>query len=283
MHLSDYVAWYARKRDLKPSSEDQYARHVRCFCADIGQVDVGDLTAAMIAEHLRNLRRKRRSDSYRRSRKVHLLALLRSAARDRSLPTRPRFPRRGELVPIRIKDYTPQGFTWEQACGILAATKRIPGFYGPIPRALWWGAWIPAAWDSGLSPCDLLALHRRSISEAGTLQTVRIKTGSRVAVRFRSSTLAALDATFPPSRDLCFPWDLTFETLRSHFRQLLVLAGLTTGKMKWLRAGSGCDVELQQPGTGHIHLANTSQVFDQHYRVEIIVNADRPMPRELIG
>lgn len=282
MLLTDYVRWYASTHDLKPSSERQYHEHAKALMADVGHVAVQDLSVVMIAQHVRKMRLEGYRDSTRKSRRSHLLTLLRAASRDSSLAQRPVMPDARDVPPVRVRDYLPDGFTHEEASRLIAAASRMDGSYSNgISRAGWWRAWVPAAWDSGLLPCDLFLLRRRSIADDGQYYTVRVKTGTRVLVRFRQSTLDAMDAIGAHERTYVFPEFCTYENLRKQFRKLRTLAGLERGTLKWLRSGSGSDVEAQHPGAGHLHLANSRHIFEANYRITRITDTNRPRPREL--
>lgn len=282
MLITDYARWYASTHDLKPGSERQYVAHARALMADVGQLEIGHLSAVAIAQHVRKMRLEGYRDSTRKSRRTHLLTLLRAASRDKSLSHRPECPDSRDVPTVRIRDYCPDGFTLEETARLVAAAPLMRGTYSNgIPRAGWWAAWVPTAWDSGLLPCDLYLLRRRSIADDGQYYTVRVKTGTRVLVRFRQSTLDAMDAIGAHERTYVFPEFCSYEYLRREFKKLMRFAGLSAGSLKWIRKGSGSDVELQQPGAGHIHLANSRQIFETHYKVDRITDANRPRPREL--
>lgn len=281
MKLQEYARWYAATHDLAVSSERMYVKHAKLFAKDIGNpdIDIADVTPEMLALHLRAMRVAGKADSYRRSRRSHLIALLNSASSDAELQRRPK-PFLSRTVPgVRIKDYQPHGMRLTDVQALLVAADALKGDYSNgIPRKKWWRAWIRVEWESGLSPCDMLALHRHSINSDGMCEAVRIKTGARVCFQLRPKTIESLDATYPPNRALCFPLWASLEMLRREFAALRAKAGMHEGSMKWLRAGSGSYVEQQKPGTGHCHLGNTVQVFNRHYRIDSIVRPDIPLP-----
>jgi integrase len=183
----DYVRWYCSQRDVEESTEQLYHKHARGLVRDVGQIEIWAVTVAMIGSHLRRLKRQGRSDSYRRSRRNHLLALVRAASRDRTLPKRPERILPEEVPIVRIKDYQPQGFRVADVRAQLRVAHQLEGEYrNGVSRRWWWVSWIRTAWESGLSPCDLRILRRRSISPEGRCQTVRAGRLSPAACHTRS-------------------------------------------------------------------------------------------------
>jgi hypothetical protein len=94
--------------------------------------------------------------------------------------------------------------------------------------------------------------------------------------------VAAIDATFPPDRPLCFPTWGRLELWRREALRLVKLAGLSGG-IGQLRHSSGTAVELHHPGRGHEHLGNTRAVFERHYLDLDQTAFERPLPPELKG
>ena len=284
MNILEYVERYCSLRDVGKSTEDIYRKHARGFIRDVGPVDIADVTIELLAKHLRKLKQDGHRDSYRRARRNHIVALLRAASKDQKLERRPPRVYRDDVPIVRVKDYVPCGFRLDEVMALLVAADQLQGDYrNGVPRRWFWRAMIRTLWESGLAPCDILALKRRAISPEGACQAVRQKTGEKHAFRLRPRTVEAIDKLGPADRDLCFPLWASQEMLRREFRSLRVAAGLPGGTLKWFRSGSGSEVEQQQLGAGHIHLANTPAVFDQHYRVPSIVMPNIPMPRDPDG
>lgn len=281
MRITGYVTRYCSLRDVGKSTEEIYSKHARGFERDLGPMDIADVTVEILARHLRKLKQDGHKDSYRRARRNHIVALLRGAAKDETLERRPPRIYRDDVPIVRIRDYIPCGFRLNEIMALLVAADGLKGNYrNGIPRRWFWRAIIRTGWESGLAPCDLLALSRRAIAADGSCQALRQKTGERHSFRLRPRTIEALDKLGKADRERCFPLWASTEMLRREFRKLRLAAGLSAGSMKWLRSGSGSEVEQQQIGAGHIHLANSQAVFDQHYRVPSIVIPDIPMPRD---
>jgi hypothetical protein len=82
-------------------------------------------------------------------------------------------------------------------------------------------------------------------------------------------------------RSLVCPWPASGETFRDQVERLVHRAGVRPGTWKWIRRGSGTDVELQARGAGHRHLGNTPAVFRASYEDQSQTASGLPGPREL--
>jgi hypothetical protein len=82
-------------------------------------------------------------------------------------------------------------------------------------------------------------------------------------------------------RSLVCPWPASGETFRDQVERLVHRAGIRPGTWKWIRRGSGTDVELQARGAGHRHLGNTPAIFRQSYEDQSQTGSGLPGPREL--
>jgi hypothetical protein len=96
--------------------------------------------------------------------------------------------------------------------------------------------------------------------------------------------MAALRATLAARpRELVCPWPASGETFRDQVLRLVAKAGIRAGTWRWIRRGSGTDVEQQLDGAGHRHLGNTRRVFEQSYGDPTIIGRQIPTPRPLAG
>lgn len=276
--MIEYAQRYAMQRGLAESTQDTYAAHARGLARFLGHDDLGQISTESVSAYLAKLKKDGGRDSYRKSARAHLVAMLKAAAADSSLKCRPDWS--GNVATVSVRDYQPQALTIEELRQLVAATEKMTGRYRGhrIHRAKWWNAYIRLAWDSGLAPCDVVLVTRRSLSLERATRTIRSKTGKRVWFHVRESTLAAIDATFPPRRPECLPLWGSWEMFRREFKRLANYADIPEATAKWIRAGSGCDVEKQAPGTGHQHLANSRAVFEQAYYVPEICGESLPTP-----
>lgn len=288
MLLIDYCERYIQYRGASEGHAYQLRSAVRCLQVERGaEYHVQDLTEDVINSHLTECRRRGLSDSTIQSRKTNLVVLWRAAAKDRRLDDRPDIPDRYYLQPTPIRDYTPRGWTAADIARLIETSAVMDGEYqtegGPIPRRDYWVAYWRAAWDSGLAPCDMLAMRLGSIGDDGTVQTVRIKTGKAVRYQLRPATLAAIGATCPPSRELAFPrWlfrgrVITMRAFGMAARSVIDAAGVN-GSLKWSRSGAGTAVDEIQPGAGPRLLGNTARVFSIHYDVQEHRRHSIPLP-----
>ena len=107
-----------------------------------------------------------------------------------------------------------------------------------------------AARDSGLRSCDLRRVRPASISGDGHRILVRRKTGKTIRVIFRQETIAAINESFPPARELIGPLWGRLEQWRREAKRL-VKAACLRGSIGQFRHSSGTAVELEHPGRGH--------------------------------
>jgi hypothetical protein len=235
---------------------DGHAKEMRGHAKRYGS----DLTYDALNANLKALRQLGRSDSYIRNRRVYVLMLWRFAASLDILPD----PPMSKIMKVRRRDFVPRGYVARHVAQLVDVAGRLRGRYASgITRADWWTSFILAAWDTGLSVCDMLAVVRSWIGADGEFVTVRHKTGKRVKVGFHESTLAVIDGTFPPERKLIWPLTISREMMRKTFHELVESAKVG-GSLKWLRSGSGTSVD-ELHGHGEQHLGNTRQIFERHY------------------
>lgn len=145
-----------------------------------------------------------------------------------------------------------------------------------IRRRRFWTTIIPAAWWTGLSQVDLSRLTRAHVTRDGVVTIHRSRT-NKLSVTEIPADLARIFYERPGA-----PWKL--QTSVEYFRyefSLIVAAANMQGTFKKLRKSSGTDVEKRFPGQGHIHLANTRQVFELHYLSEKEIRKSPPRPSPL--
>lgn len=250
--ILDIAERYIQSHDISDGHAREIRGHARRYR--------GDFTADAINADLRRLRQLGRSDSYIRNRRVYVLMLWRFAASRDWLPD----PPLSKILRVRVRDLVVRGYQPAQVAALKESASLLRGRYkSGVERAEWWRSFVSAAWDTGLSTCDLLDVRREWIGADGEFTTVRRKTGKRVVVGLHPATLTEIDATFPPERELIWPLTVSREMMRRTFAKLARLAGVG-GSLKWLRAGSGTSVD-ERHGHGEWHLGNTRQVFERHY------------------
>jgi hypothetical protein len=235
-------------------------------------LDLSDLHPELLNAWLTDAAKRGLSDETRRSRRRMALTLWRDAA-DLGLVAPPR-----RVMRVSQRDRINTAWNLEDMTRLLSACDQLTKFYSHgISKRLYWRSYIMTAWDSGLRGCDLRRLMRTGIRTDGCVTIIQHKTGRRLRCRLRPETVTAINATFPPARELCFPMWGRLEAWRREAARLLRLSGLA-GSIGQLRHSSGTAVEHDHPGHGHEHLGNTRAVFERHYLDLDQVAFDRPLP-----
>lgn len=282
----DTLGEYARRgysliRDVKPGTLRQYV-----IVADLVErwagrpVRLDELDEQSVSEWLRDYSATVKPHTVK-GKKAMLLALWRAAADDGLAPE----PSSRRVRRVRVPELVPTAWTKAEVERLLAAAATLPRKHRcGLSRASWWDLAIRVAWDSGLRWADLVALRVDAIGDDGAAAVTQEKTAKVSSFRLSASTMAALRASLKACpRDLVCPWPASGETFRDQVTRLVAKAGIRAGTWRWIRRGSGTDVELQLDGAGHRHLGNTRRVFDQSYGDPTIIGRQIPSPRPLVG
>jgi integrase len=270
---------YSLTRDIKPGTLRQYV-----IVADLVErwagrpVRLDELDERSVSEWLRDYSATVKPDTVR-SKKNQLLALWRAAADD-GLAQEPSARR---VRRVRIPEKVVEAWTREEVERLLRAAATLPRRHRcGLRRAVWFDLAIRVAWDSGLRWGDLINVRVDAVRPDGTT-VVQSKTGKAITFRLSQGTLDALAATLKECpRTLVCPWPASHETFNDQVRLLVKKAGIRSGTWKWIRRGSGSDVEAQLEGAGHRHLGNTRSVFEKSYAAASIIGRRTPHPRELL-
>ena len=280
--LGDYARrGYSLTRDVKPGTLRQYV-----IVADLVErwagrpVRLEELDERSVSEWLRDYSATVKPHTVK-GKKAMLLALWRAAADD-GLASEPSSRR---VRRVRVPELVPTAWTKAEVERLLAAAAKLPRKHRcGLSRAVWWDLAIRVAWDSGLRWADLVALRVDAIGEDGAAAVTQNKTAKVSSFRLSATTMAALRATLTACpRELVCPWPASGETFRDQVIRLVAKAGIRAGTWRWIRRGSGTDVEQQLDGAGHRHLGNTRRVFDQSYGDPTIIARQIPTPRPLVG
>lgn len=280
--LGEYArTGYSLTRDIKPATLRQYV-----IVADLVErwagrpVRLDALDERSVSEWLRDYSATVKPHTVR-GKKSMLLALWRAAADD-GLAEEPSGRR---VRRVRLPELVPTAWTKDEVETLLTYVKSLKRRHRcGLPRAVWWDLAIRVAWDSGLRWGDLVALRVDAIAADGTCTLTQSKTAKLSTFRLSPTTLEALRATLADCpRALACPWPASGETFRDQFTRIVEKAGIRAGTWKWIRRGSGTDVEMQLPGVGHLHLGNTRRVFEQSYGDPTQIGRRTPCPRELLA
>ena len=273
-----YVERYLLARDVCVDYATTVRLRIRVFEAWAGSpVALGSLSCDLVNEWLVSVQTPRRAAWTARGYRAAILAVW-NAAGDERLCEHPNL----RLVrKIAVRQAVVEGWAVSEVQQILAFCTGLSGkLRNGISVSAYWSAVVRVGYDSGARLGDVLRITPQQIDGNGLWVFVQSKTGKLISVRLHCSTLAAIEATYPPKRDLVFDWPYTHDHWFKCFRQIVKAAGLR-GTFKWLRRSSGSLVEAQQPGAGHKHLGNGAAVFERHYNVPRLSDTSRPMPPEL--
>ena len=182
----------------------------------------------------------------------------------------------------------PDAWTLDEMRAILGACQTFRGQYyaNGVDRGRFWEAFVRVCYDTALRRGDMLAVRRsqlESIEGGHVLRTVQSKTGDGVVHVLRPKTVEALEAIFPPERELIFEWPHTMRTLHHHWSDVLAAAGIDpqnrrNGVQK-LRRTSASHLERENPGAASAHLGHRSaDMARMHYLDPKIHKAALPLP-----
>lgn len=271
---------YSLIRDIKPGTLRQYV-----IVADLVErwagrpVRLDELDEQSVSEWLRDYAATVKPHTVK-GKKSMLLALWRAASDD-GLAQEPSARR---VRRVRLPQLVPTAWTKAEVETLLTYVNSLRRRHkSGLSRASWWDLAVRVAWDSGLRWADLVALRVDAIADDGTATVVQEKTGKISTFRLSPTTLQALRTTLAVCpRSLVCPWPASGETFRDQFTRIVERAGIRAGTWKWIRRGSGTDVEMQLPGVGHLHLGNTRRVFEASYGDPTQIGRRTPCPRELL-
>jgi len=279
------LAAYAREgysllRDVKASTLRQYVIVSDLFTRWAGHdVLLEQLDEKSVSEWLRDYAAKV-SPATVRGKKNMILAIWRAAADDGLCE----YPISRRVRRVTVPQRPVVAWTKEEVEQLLAAAATLPRWHRcGLRRSDWWSLAIRVAWDSGIRWGDQVTLPVSAVCPDGSVSFTASKTGKVVAFRLSPSTMEALRASLVKCpRTLVLPWPASGETFRDQVDRLVAKAKIRPGTWKWVRRGSGSDVELQQEGAGHRHLGNTRSVFERSYGDAAIIGRRIPSPRELL-
>lgn len=271
---------YSLLRDVRPETLRQYTIAVDLFERWAGgPVLLEQLDEQSVSAWLRDYAATARPATVR-AKKTAILALWRAAADD-GLAQEPSARR---VRRVRVPAQVVVAWTRDEVGRLIEAAAGLPRRHPcGLSRAAWFDLAIRVAWESGLRWGDLVTLRVDAVRPDGACTVVQSKTGRPVTFRLSEGTLEALEASLADCpRALVCPWPTSHETFNAQVRRLVSRAGIRPGTWKWIRRGSGSDVEAQLDGAGHRHLGNTPAVFRQSYGDESIIGRRTPAPRELL-
>jgi len=260
LSLTEFVTHvYGLERGICPDALEQLVVAARLFERWAGRrVPIAALDEATINRWLVSLEATEQAPRTIKNKRTALLAAWRYAA---TIGYHDREPNTRRVRRIRVARPVPRCWTIEQIRRLLAAAETRPGCYyrSGIRRSRWWSAFIRTAYDTGLRLGDLLRLTTEDVQADGTIVVAQHKTGHvHVTPPLWPATLEAIRATFPPHRELLFPWPYRREYIYDEIKIIRDAAGINTGTIKWLRRSSVSYYVRDNPGGGQAHLGHRS-------------------------
>lgn len=301
MTLREFVErFYIVERPVGKSATNQLRDMVRVLSAFAGrELTLSDLDENLASRWIAWLERIYAAETCR-SKQRALLCVWRYAA-DLDAATEPRKRR------IRkVRKASPFHYAWtieeiEKLLASIPTTMDPANWIGRNPRftpawweavvtqqyrginpAKFWVAFVRTAFDSGLRVGDVLSIRREWIDAEGILVVQQQKTGNPIVCRLSPETVEAIAATFPPDRELLFPWAANWrQKFHVRFRELVKAAGIRPGTTKYLRRSRASYAERDTPGMARRVLGHTSADTWKRYVDVRIGTAPPPLAPKL--
>jgi integrase/plasmid maintenance system antidote protein VapI len=281
--LEQHFVEYQLDRSLVPGSAAAIAQAIRRYSHWLGRpATLGDLTDQLVNRWLATLAAEKLSRELQKGLRTRILCLWRHAFRLELIPAAPL-----RVRTIRLDRRIPQAWTPEQLRSLIETVRAEPGRfrYSRVPRAAYWEAFIRVGYYTALRLGDLLNLRRDQIGPDGRFTVVQSKTGDGIVCQIRPDGMAAIDATFPPHRQLIFGGVISRYYHQQQFLRLLRSIGLR-GSSKWLRRTGATALENVSPGASTAFLGHRSpDMAAKHYldRVQLQENKPCPPPIDTAG
>ena len=279
MHTDELLREYLLERDIEPGSAKQIQTALTRFDRHLGRAaTLDDFTdrqfnawvSAMLTEGL-----ARRTIRAYAGRVLTLWRWAFSAGHATAGPAR--------VKKISVPDLIPVAFTADDLKRLLAEAAKLKGHFkrSKVSRPRLAIALFRAAWDSGLRTGDLGRLTRIDYCADGLGIMLQGKTGWPVTFRLSASTMAAIDATFPPERNRIFGDAISRRRLFKWVKRIVDAAGLKGGTKK-IRKGGASAVERDAPGSAMRYLGHRTPGLAARFYVDPrITGEEPPQPPEL--
>jgi integrase len=264
--LKGWLSRYTLYRTLAPETVAWYGRVVSVYCTWAGgDVLLQDFNGQRISELLRDKEQAGRSLHYVKSLRGGLVALQRDIRGDEPIE---------RVRSVRTPQLDPNGLTPAEVERLLNAVDELP------PASRWrYRLMILLGYYTGLDACDIWRIERKHIDSKGGIYFRRRKTGSLVYVRIPPEVVSLIDKHCERNGPM-----IRMGVSKEWFRRViggLFLRAKLNGTFKTLRKSSGSLVERDSPGNGHKHLANSSAIFEKHYKVRRLMKMKPTMPPKI--
>lgn len=267
-------------RELADKSVEHLIESERAFSRYLGRpARVEDLQAGIVNELLRQLVKDGRSPYTAKTRRSGILLLWRFAFRE-GLTAHPYAGVRNVACPpLAITGYSLEDMS--RFVAYVATLRGVVRRTG-IPKRIYWVSFLRTDWEVGARISDMMRVRAEHFDPQGWLWLREQKTGKAGWRRLRESTAETIAACIAenPSRERIWP-GYTRKNAYRIFRQLADLAGVQ-GTSRYIRRGGSSEYDRLHPGNGWRFLRHsTPEVWERHYRVDKIVDADASGPPEI--
>lgn len=250
-----------------------YSRHLRRRAA------VDDLESGKISEFLKAELEAGRSPYTVKGRRNCLLIHWRFA-HARGWASRPC----GGVRPIHCPPLAINGYSFEEMERLLAHAATLCGVLRltGVKKSIYWDSFLRTDWEVGMRIGDMIRVELPHFDSSGWLWCYETKTHKAGWRRLRPSTSESIASCIAanPHRKLIWP-GYTRKNICRAFTELAAAAGVK-GTSKYIRSGGSSECDRQNPGSGWQHLRHSSPVvWQNHYKVDKIVDQDKPLPPEL--
>ena len=221
--------WPARMQQRNISTIRQYRKTLWNFQLMLGRTPLlSDLTDENAGLFLARELASGLSPYTVNQRRNNLLAFWRFSAKKRMADE---FP---EVEPLAEPEIIPRAWTRRELSELFQSMKQQPGEVAGIPAGRWWLALHYVLWDTGERIGPLLMAEWEYVDlDTGDFEVpAQHRKGRRKAMlyRLKPATLAALQEIRKPNRKLIFPWPLTISMYYHRYDEILIRAGLPTGR-----------------------------------------------------
>lgn len=288
MQLENLVrAYIAAKNDERPMGRELSTKTCEHYfeCARVyskfleRRAVVDDLNKAEITRFLKSLIDSGLSAYTVKNRRTGLMLLWRFARRKRLTKQKCRGVRAIYCPPLAIN-----GYSLAEMDRLLAHVALLRGVIRTtaVSKPIYWGSFLRTDWEVGMRIGDMIRVGIEHFDAGGWLWCYETKTHKAGWRRLRPSTAESIAQCIAanPHRKLIWP-GYTRKNICRAFTELAAAAGVK-GTSKYIRSGGSSECDRVHPGSGWQHLRHSSPVvWQNHYKVDKIVDQNKPLPPEL--
>lgn len=230
--LSTFFESEYRSRRLRGKSDNTvrlYRLSIRSFAKTLGHdPTLEDLTDDNVSRHMQRVIDNGRAKATANKDRSQILAIWRYAAQKNKINRWPDVLE--EIEPVRV----PKAWTREDLEQLFAEAYRQPGYFGSVPRSLWWQAILMICLDTAERIGAVSQLRWEWIEHGWVTFPAEVRKGKRRDKRFRlsaaSANLLLAVQKVTTDRERVFPWPYCQLYLWKLYGNLLRDAGLPHGR-----------------------------------------------------